>query len=100
MWGALGSGVAIFFSYGILTGLYLYWTQRVHPIPLEAKKLIFSLCIICSTLAVVSYLNSISWNATVLLYKLLFLSLMLLLGFWMEMEGVSGFRRFYARYFS
>jgi O-antigen/teichoic acid export membrane protein len=100
IWGAIGSGVAIFFSYGILTGLYLYWTQRLHPIPLEARKLIFSVCIIFSTLGFVSYLNSIPWSATVFLYKLLFLILILLLGFLIEMEGVSGFRRFYARYVS
>jgi len=100
IWGALGSGVAIFFSYAILTSLYLYWTQRLHPIPLEAKKLIFSLCIIFLTLGFVSYLNSIPWSAAVFLYKLLFLTLILLLGFLMQIEGVSGFRRFYARYVS
>ena len=100
IWGALGSAVAIFFSYAILTGLYLYWTQRLHPIPLEVKKLVFSLCIIFSTLGFVSYLNSIPWRATVFLYKLLFLSLILVLGFLIEMEGVSGFRRLYARYIS
>ena len=97
IWGALGSGVAIFFSYAILTGLYLYWTQRLHPIPLEVKKLIFSLCIIFSGLGFSSYLNIVQWSAKVFLYKLLFLALILFLGFITEMEGVSGFRRFYAR---
>lgn len=98
IWGALGSGVAIFFSYAILTGLYLYWTQRLHPIPLEVKKLIFSLCIILSGLAFSSYLNSVQWSAKVFLYKLLFFTFILFLGFMMEMKGVSGFRRFYAQY--
>lgn len=100
IWGALGSGVAIFFSYAILTGLYLYWTQRLHPIPLEAKKLIFSLCIILSTIGFTSYLNSIPWSPMVFLYKLLFLSLILFLGFLMEMERVSVFRKFYAGHVS
>ena len=37
--GALGAGIATFLSYALLTGLYLYWSQRLHPIPLEISKL-------------------------------------------------------------
>jgi len=97
-WGALGSGVAIFFSYGILTSFYLYWTQKLHPIPIQVRKLIFSLGTIFSTLAIVTYLNSIPWSATVLLYKLLFLSMILFVGVFTQMEGALSFRRLYARH--
>jgi O-antigen/teichoic acid export membrane protein len=41
-WGALGAAAATFLSYGLLTGLYLIWSQRLHPIPLEKRKLLFS----------------------------------------------------------
>ena len=40
--GALGAGIATFLSYALLTGLYLYWSQRLHPIPLEISKLLYS----------------------------------------------------------
>lgn len=95
-WGALGSGVAIFFSYAVLTGLYLYWTQRLHPIPLEVKKLIFSLCIIISALAFSSYINSVQWSVKILLYKLLFFGILLVFGFVTEIERGQNSRRLYA----
>ncbi len=96
-WGALGSGIAIFLSYTVLTGLFLFWTQRFHPIPLEVKKLIVSFCIILSALAFSSYINSLQWSSMILLSKLLFLGLLLLLGFITEMERVSYFLRIYPR---
>jgi O-antigen/teichoic acid export membrane protein len=43
-WGALGAAVATLLSYGLLTGLYLYWSQRLHPLPLEKPKLFYSAC--------------------------------------------------------
>jgi O-antigen/teichoic acid export membrane protein len=42
VWGATGAAIATFLSYGILTTLYLFWSQRLHPIPLEKEKLIYS----------------------------------------------------------
>lgn len=41
-WGALGASVATFLSYALLTYLYLFWSQRLHPIPLENAKLLYS----------------------------------------------------------
>lgn len=39
--GAMGSAVATLFSYGLLTGSFLFWSQRLHPIPLERGKLLY-----------------------------------------------------------
>jgi O-antigen/teichoic acid export membrane protein len=40
--GAMGSAFATLVSYLLLTCVFLYWTQRLHPIPLEKHKLGYS----------------------------------------------------------
>ena len=54
-WGALGAALATLISYGALSSYYLYWTQRIHPIPLESKKLVA--CALMNLLALVWALN-------------------------------------------
>jgi O-antigen/teichoic acid export membrane protein len=54
-WGALGAALATLVSYGALSGYYLYWTQRILPIPLESKKLLA--CALMNLLALVLALN-------------------------------------------
>ncbi len=49
--GAVGAAVATFFSYGALTGSFLYWTQKLHPLPLERSKLAYSGLLVAATLA-------------------------------------------------
>lgn len=49
--GAIGSAVATFCSYAILTSSFLYWGQKLHPIPLERGKLLYSCALIALTLA-------------------------------------------------
>lgn len=46
LFGALGAGFSTLISYGILTGSFLYWTQRLHTLPLEKGKLLFSCAIV------------------------------------------------------
>jgi O-antigen/teichoic acid export membrane protein len=38
-WGALGAAWASVVSYLFLTGSYLYYTQRLHPLPLPGRRL-------------------------------------------------------------
>jgi len=99
-YGALGSGIAIFLSYGVLTGLYLYWTQKLHPIPLEIKKLVSILCLIFVVLIFSSFINTFSWSPMILFYKLIFFGLLLLIGFIFKREGIYVFRRLYSRLIS
>lgn len=49
--GAMGAALATLFSYGLLSSLFLYWSQRLHPIPLEKGKLLY-----CCLLVAVSLL--------------------------------------------
>jgi O-antigen/teichoic acid export membrane protein len=44
--GALGSAIATLFAYGALTGSFLLWTQKIHPLPLEHGKLLYSTAIV------------------------------------------------------
>lgn len=39
LYGATGAAIATLFSYIILTLSYLYFTQRLHPLPLSTKRL-------------------------------------------------------------
>ena len=80
-WGALGSGTATLVAYAVLTGLYLYWAQKLHSLPLEARKLLFSLLIVLFAPLFSGFLNSFSWDIWVVMLKLLALGLVLLLGF-------------------
>jgi O-antigen/teichoic acid export membrane protein len=92
-WGALGSGVAILISYAVLTGLYLYWTQRLHPIPLEIKKLAVSLGTMATALALAGFTNQVTWSATVLFYKFLLLGILLVPALAMEGRTVAALGR-------
>jgi O-antigen/teichoic acid export membrane protein len=92
-WGALGSGIAILISYAVLTGLYLYWTQRLHPIPLEIKKLTVSLGMIVVALGFAWFANQMTWNGTVLFSKFFLLGILLLPALAMEGKTVAALGR-------
>ena len=49
--GATGSAAATCFSYAFLTLFYLYWSQRLHPIPLERRKLLYGAAVLALALA-------------------------------------------------
>jgi len=100
-YGALGSGIAIFLSYGVLTGLYLYWTQKLHPIPLEIKKLFSILCLVFAVLIFSSFMNHFPWSPMIFFYKLIFFTLLLLFtGAIFKKNGIYDFRRLCSRLIS
>jgi O-antigen/teichoic acid export membrane protein len=49
--GAMGAAASTFLSYGVLAGSLLFWSQRLHPLPLEKAKLAFSCMIVCLSFA-------------------------------------------------
>ena len=49
--GALGSAAATLFAYAALTGSFLLWTQRLHPLPLERGKLLYSTFLVAVAVA-------------------------------------------------
>jgi O-antigen/teichoic acid export membrane protein len=50
--GAVGSAFATFFAYAALTGFFLFWGQKLHPIPLEKGQLAYCLGLVFLALAV------------------------------------------------
>jgi O-antigen/teichoic acid export membrane protein len=92
-WGALGTGIATLISYATLTGYYLYWTQKLHPLPLEVKKLVFSLLVILVTLVFSVYINKFEWNPQIIIFKFLFCGLILYLGFVLEIINIPSLRK-------
>lgn len=50
-YGAAGAALATFLSYVVLTALYLFWSQKLHPIPLEKTPLAFAAVVIVALVA-------------------------------------------------
>jgi O-antigen/teichoic acid export membrane protein len=89
--GALGSAYATLLSYLALNGLYLYWSQKYHPIPLEKVKILVSLLVIPVTLLVSSYFNTINtgWAPGAFFMKILYCMVILSLGFAFRIIDIS-----------
>lgn len=49
--GAVGAAVATLCAYVVLTSLLLFWSQRLHPMPLDWRKLGYSLALVALALA-------------------------------------------------
>lgn len=79
--GALGAAITTLLSYGGLSGIYLYWSQKFHPIPLGIKPLCISLSILLVTLLFSFYLNRLEWNVLLLVSKAIFCGLVIGSGF-------------------
>ena len=92
-WGALGSGAATFAAYAVLTGLYLYWAQKLHFLPLETKKLLLSLSIVVSAPLFSWFLNALTWDVWLVAIKLLALGLVVFVGFAARIINLSDIQR-------
>lgn len=93
LWGALGAGIATFAAYAVLTGLYLRWSQRLHNLPLETKKLLFSLSIVVLAPFLVAFMNTLDWSAGLFAAKIGVCALVLLLAFATGTVRVSDLRK-------
>lgn len=81
LWGAAGAALATLISYAALSGMYAYWTQQLHPIPLQKAKLIFSLVVLVLGLTVSAYFNQLTWGAHLLILKFAFCTAVLAAAF-------------------
>jgi len=78
--GALGAALATLMSYVILSSYYLYWTQRLHPFPLEFKKLGLCVLINLATIIFTLNMNQVEWSTGGFLLKVGFVLLIISLG--------------------
>ena len=74
-YGALGSAFATLVTYALLTIFFLYWTQKLHPIPLEYLKLVFSTCVVLIGIIIPQFLHSSDIDASLIIYKLLLITI-------------------------
>ena len=93
MLGALGAGIATFVSYAVLTGMYMYWTQNLHRLPLETKSLLFSIAVVVLMPPFVGYLNTLPWGAWIVAVKLSACALVLFLAFATRTVKLSDLRK-------
>lgn len=91
--GALGASLATFISYTVLTGYYLYWSQRLEPFPLEKGKLFYSIFTMTSAMIVSMYINTFEWSMEMFIIKLLFCGAVILGGFLTGVVKISEIRK-------
>ena len=89
--GPVGSAIAVLVAYLVLTSLFLYWSQRLHPMPLERGKLAYSLGIVVLALAAAALLNRLEIGAALFVAKGL---LLLLVGAGAFAAGILDRRHF------
>jgi O-antigen/teichoic acid export membrane protein len=67
--GALGAAIANLLSYVVLTGAFLFWSQKLHPMPLERAKLFYSLIVVGFAVAAVAAMDLIGIGVVPFLVK-------------------------------
>jgi O-antigen/teichoic acid export membrane protein len=80
-WGALGSAIATTVTYVILSGGYLYFSQRLHPLPLEHNKILMLLFFLAVTIVLGMLFNNYEWNLYLSLGKICWIGFMALVFF-------------------
>jgi O-antigen/teichoic acid export membrane protein len=95
-WGALGASAATFLSYALLTSLYLFWSQRLHPVPLEKTRLLYSAALVLVATGVsLGPLSGDAWPVTTMFSKCVLLALMAAGGFALGLVNLAGVKTSY-----
>jgi O-antigen/teichoic acid export membrane protein len=87
-YGAIGAAWATTISYFVLTCSYLYFTQRLHPLPIQWQKLLvlLTLCLVVASVSICFNSKSFQWE--VVAGKLILALISILLG-WMILPKVD-----------
>lgn len=88
-WGAEGAAIATFLSYGLLTALYLFWSQKLHPIPLEKPKLLYSGALAVGIGATSIGLAELDFSVQLVMAKVALLVLMVLGGVFLGIVDIA-----------
>ncbi len=90
--GALGAALATCISYACLTGLYLFWTQKLHPIEIESRKIILSIAVFL--ILVLPYpFYKLGSEMSIVLSKLAFCGGVVALSFALDLIRVNDIRK-------
>jgi len=73
IWGALGAAVATLFSYVLLNGALLYFSQKFYPIYLEKYKLLYLVMLHLIVFVGCIAFSQHQWSYSWIVYKILFI---------------------------
>lgn len=95
-WGAGGAALATFLSYGMLTTMYLRWSQNLHPIPLEKTKLLYCAALVVAVAGASIALGTLEPSAPLFLGKIATIALMLAGGIVLGIVDMTAIRGAFA----
>ena len=78
--GAVGASIATFVSYLFITTCYLFFTQRLHPLPIKWIKLVVFISLGSCVLLASIIFNSLELNLVLIMFKLLLCAVCLTIG--------------------
>jgi O-antigen/teichoic acid export membrane protein len=78
--GSVGAAIATLVSYCVLTGFYLFWSQRLNPIPIEHFKLISIIILVLCTIAISQLLNKFSLSIELFVTKVCIIVFYIIIG--------------------
>ena len=90
--GAMGAALATCISYACLTGLYLFWTQKLHPILLESKKIVWSILIFLLLVTPFPFYR-LGSEVSIFFSKLVFCAMIIALTFALDLIKVADIRK-------
>ena len=96
--GAVGSAFATLISYIVLTGGYYLVMRRIHPIKTEYKKMLSILLSILLSLLFLYFLNKQEWSFYVILYKVLFLALVIIALFVTNVINIQQLKKLWGKF--
>jgi O-antigen/teichoic acid export membrane protein len=88
-YGAMGSAIATTFTYIVLSGGYLYISQKVHWMPIQKSRLVVLCCFLTASTILSLYFNGLTWSYNILLYKLLWIGFMVLFFFYFKIIDIG-----------
>lgn len=95
-YGALGSAVATLVSYIVLTILYYWRSQKLHPLPYEYYKIFSIAFLLLLSLSVSFIFNTFDWNWLLVFYKIIFCGIIVFILFLLKIlntkEIISTFK--------
>lgn len=59
---AKGAAIATFIAFVFLTGFYAFWTQKLHPIQVEFKRIFLSMLLMGVALTGAGFLGVVAWT--------------------------------------
>ena len=97
VWGALGSAIATTLTYIVLSGGYLYVSQKLHPLPLQHSRLLILIAFLAITIAIGMAFNSFDLTIYITLGKIAWIGIMTFIFFYFRIVDISHLKQVFYR---